>query len=112
VMEPGAESYRAIVEQFGTGILDSDGNIDRKILGGIVFADGEKLAALNAIVHPAVKQWIRREIAKEEKAGNYPFLVVEAALLIEDHYEEICEEFWYGLYCLGPCAQAYRNRQN
>lgn len=95
VMEPGTEGYRAIVDTFGTEILDAEGKIDRKILGGIVFADAEKLKILNSIIHPAVKDWIRAEIAKEKESGNCRLLVVEAALLIEDHYEEICEEFWY-----------------
>lgn len=95
VMEPGTEGYRAIVEQFGTGILCEDGSIDRKALGGIVFSDKEKLQRLNAIIHPAVKNWIRAEIVREEKAGRCRLLIIEAALLIEDHYEELCEEFWY-----------------
>ena len=62
--------------------------------GDIVFADEKELKILNGIVHPAVKEEIRRKIAAEERKCTSLFLI-EAALLIEDNYEEICDEFWY-----------------
>lgn len=95
VMEPGTPAYREILEQFGTGIIRADGSIDRGILGGIVFTDTKKLQLLNGIIHPAVKQWIRAEIDRVKQKGSCSLFMIEAALLIEDHYEEICEEFWY-----------------
>ena len=52
------------------------------------------LEKLNAIVHPAVKEYIKRAIEKEREYGT-PFFVIEAALLIEDKYDEICDELWY-----------------
>ena len=91
LMQPGQTSYKAIVEHFGQEILDTDGYIDRKALGSIVFADEEKLALLNSLTHPAVKEEIRRRIIKSQNR----FLVIEAALLLEDHYDEICDEIWY-----------------
>ncbi|MFD0413660.1 dephospho-CoA kinase [Streptomyces sp. NPDC127108] len=54
VVAPGTEGLAAVVETFGPGILAADGSLDRPKLGAIVFADPEKLAALNAIVHPLV----------------------------------------------------------
>ncbi|ARX82759.1 MULTISPECIES: dephospho-CoA kinase [Streptomyces] len=54
VVAPGTEGLAAVVEAFGPGILAADGSLDRPKLGTIVFADPEKLAALNAIVHPLV----------------------------------------------------------
>jgi len=65
--------------------------INRKKLGAIVFHDAQKREILNALTHPAVKQEIRRRIAASEKS----FIAVEAALLLEDHYDEICDEIWY-----------------
>ena len=53
VMEPEEEAYGRVVAEFGGQILSADGRIDRGVLSGIVFADGEKLKKLNAIVHPA-----------------------------------------------------------
>lgn len=91
LMEPGQESYRDIVAAFGTGILASDGRIDRKVLGSLVFGDDKKRQTLNSLTHPAVKREIRRRIADSKN----PFVVIEAALLLEDHYNEICDEIWY-----------------
>lgn len=92
---PGQPCYYPIVEAFGVGILKGDQTIDRDRLSAQVFSDREKLARLNAIVHPAVKAYIAEEIQKEKKAGRVPFTAVEAALLIEDHYDRICDEIWY-----------------
>ena len=46
------------------------------------------------IVHPKVKEWIRKKQEEEQRAGTKLF-IIEAALLLEDHYEEICDELWY-----------------
>ena len=94
LQEPGEDCYRTIIEEFGCDILHADGTIDRKKLGGIVFADEQKLQRLNQIVHPQVKEYIRKRKESEKEAGTKIF-VIEAALLIEDHYEEICDELWY-----------------
>jgi dephospho-CoA kinase len=95
VMEPGTAGYEKVIETFGQQILRKDGMIDRSVLGEIVFADEGRLAALNAIIHPAVKDRIRELIRQEREKGICSLVVVEAALLIEDHYEELCQEFWY-----------------
>ena len=95
LMEPGQRCYYQIVETFGSGMLKGDQTIDREKLGKLVFADKEKLEKLNGIIHPAVKAYIAEEIEKERKNGKVPFVAVEAALLIEDHYDVICDEIWY-----------------
>lgn len=95
VMEPGTEAYRRIREHFGERITGADGQIDRRLLGGLVFSDKEELNWLNGVIHPAVKSFIRREIREEQEKGECRFFFIEAALLIEDHYDEICDEFWY-----------------
>jgi dephospho-CoA kinase len=83
VLLPGGEAYEAVVREFGRGILDEHGAIDRRRLAGEVFERPERLAALNALVHPHV---IRREEelmaawARDEPRG---IVVVEAAILIE-----------------------------
>ena len=87
--------YYKIVEAFGSGMLKGDQTIDRQRLGELVFADQEKLEKLNKLVHPAVKEYIASEIEEERKQKRVPFVAVEAALLIEDHYETICDELWY-----------------
>ncbi len=94
LQEPGSCCYKEIVAEFGVRILKEDGKIDRKILGSIVFSDAIKLERLNQIVHPKVKQYVQKCIREEESAGTRLF-VLEAALLLEDGYEEICDEIWY-----------------
>ena len=94
MQKKGGEVYDAIVEHFGEEILDEKGEIDRPKLGSIVFTDAEELAVLNSLVHPAVKAEVKKEIMKEERKNTNLFLL-ESALLIEDDYEEICDEIWY-----------------
>lgn len=95
LMEPGQECYSRIVEAFGEGILRPDRAIDREKLGGLVFQNPARLEELSGIVHPAVKAYIVREIEEERRRDAVPFVAVEAALLIEDHYDLICDEIWY-----------------
>lgn len=95
LMLPGEEAYRQITDIFGTAILSTDGTIDRNSLGTIVFGDAEALRKLNAVIHPAVKQYILQDIEARKKEGNVKYYVIEAALLIEDGYKTICDELWY-----------------
>ncbi|MCI8317853.1 MAG: dephospho-CoA kinase [Lachnospiraceae bacterium] len=103
LQQPGQACYAQIVRAFGSGILQEDaaetgvrtGEIDRQKLSAIVFADIDQLSRLNAIVHPAVKAYIIEEIEKEKQQQIVPFVVIEAALLFEDHYDQICDEIWY-----------------
>lgn len=83
VQEPGAEAYQGIVDEFGREILKADGTIDRRRLGALVFGNPERLAKLNALVHPPVRARIEnaiREFAEREPRG---IAVTEAAILIE-----------------------------
>ena len=90
-MEPGKACYESVVAAFGSQILKPDGTIDRPALGRIVFSGEDKRILLNRLTHPEVKNEIRRRIAD----SRAPFVVVEAALLLEEHYDEICQEIWY-----------------
>ena len=94
VMEPEGSCYRPVVELFGSRILRPDGTIDRGAVAAVVFSDGEKLAALNGIIHPAVKKEIFSRVEKARTAG-YRFLFLEVALLFEEHYDAICDDLWY-----------------
>lgn len=95
LMRQGEIAYQRILEHFGTGILDDQKEIDRAKLGSLVFADEKELQSLNQIVHPAVKEYILADIDSKKKEGKVAFYVIEAALLIEDGYKEICDELWY-----------------
>ena len=83
VLLPGGEAYESVVRHFGSGILDSSGRIDRKLLGAQVFGDADRLALLNSLVHPPV---IRKEedlVARARASDPNGIAVVEAAILIE-----------------------------
>lgn len=88
MMEPGGEAYHEVVREFGRGILTQEGLVDRARLGTIVFADPERLARLNAIVHPPVLAEQVRQLAAIERADSHAIAVVEAALLIEARFHK------------------------
>ena len=94
LQEPGQGCYLQILEHFGREILNDDDTIDRKKLGQIVFNDNEALWMLNAIMHPAVKEEIRKRICNARENGC-EYFIIEAALLLEDNYKQICDELWY-----------------
>ncbi|MEV4945914.1 dephospho-CoA kinase [Streptomyces sp. NPDC053755] len=81
VVEPGTPGLAAVVEAFGTGILTEEGTLDRPKLGAIVFADSDRLATLNAIVHPLVGA---RSAELEGRAGPDDVVVHDVPLLTEN----------------------------
>jgi dephospho-CoA kinase len=81
VVEPGTPGLAAVVAEFGEGVLAADGSLDRPKLGGIVFSDAERLRALNAIVHPLVRD---RSAELERAAGPGSVVVHDVPLLAEN----------------------------
>ncbi|WP_077798728.1 dephospho-CoA kinase [Streptomyces sp. JHA26] len=81
VVAPGTPGLAAVVEAFGEDVLAGDGGLDRPRLGSIVFADPEKLAALNAIVHPLVGA---RSRELEQSAPEDAVVVHDVPLLTEN----------------------------
>ncbi len=81
LQQPGRPVLDAMVAHFGPSILQPDGHLDRKAVASIVFDDPQELAALNAIVHPAV----RAEMAarRQALAGSDAIVVAEIPLLAE-----------------------------
>ncbi len=77
VLAKGTTEYRRLVKTFGRAILTKAGNIDRRALGKLAFASKTSLAKLNAIVHPALLERVRKEINRNRKG----LVVVDAALL-------------------------------
>jgi len=80
VVEPGTDGYDAVVKEFGSEVVGPDGALDRPKLGAIVFADPERLAALNAIVHPRVAA-LMAEWADAAPEGG--IVVYDIPLLVE-----------------------------
>jgi len=84
-VEPGTEGLARVVAEFGPGVLDADGSLDRSKLAQIVFADADRLATLNAIVHPYVG---RRSAAIMTAAPAEAVVVYDVPLLVENNLEE------------------------
>ena len=97
VVEPGTDGLAAVVTEFGTAILTPEGALDRPALGSVVFADPERLAALNAIVHPLVAAR-QAELEAEAVASGAPVVVFDVPLLAENHLES-----WYDEVVVVDC---------
>ena len=101
LMEPGTYCYHQIVKAFaGLDILaegkaDDVRPFDRGKLAQVIFSDEKRREEMNAIVHPAVKAFVDRQYQLELEKEELDLLVLEAALLIEEVYDEICDELWY-----------------
>ena len=80
---PTGEAYAPAVAQFGSNILNPDQTINRQALADIVFNDPEKLAKLNAIVHPAVGRLQQARISEIVAKDPHAIIVAEAAIHIE-----------------------------
>jgi dephospho-CoA kinase len=85
----GSPALDAIVERWGSGVLDKDGNLDRAALRHVVFDNQEDLDALNEIVHPEVLKRRTDEIASARARGD-KVVVCVIPLLFERH---LAEEF-------------------
>lgn len=83
VMEPGRPAYNDVLREFGEVVLAADGSIDRKTLGGIVFADEARRKRLNEIVHPRVIEEQNRLLGDAEAGNPNGIAVIDAALMIE-----------------------------
>ncbi len=105
LMEPGTACYAKLRALLGTADVwaeacDSEGKpiqnppFDRGKLAALLFSEEETREAVNAIVHPAVKEEVTAQAAAARENGTIPLFVLEAALLIEERYDEICDELW------------------
>lgn len=90
VLRKGEAAYDEVVDAFGAGILDADGEIARAALGAIVFADPAKLKQLEAITHPAV----RRKIDAMARAAAADVIVIEAIKLLEGDLKNAVDAVW------------------
>lgn len=95
VREKGGECHEAILELLGSDLLQEDGTIDRALMAKRIFANADLLKQVNALIHPAVNRYIRDMISRGRKTQEWDAVFVEAALLIEEGYDRICDELWY-----------------
>jgi dephospho-CoA kinase len=83
VVEPGTPAHARIVAEFGKGVLQPDGRLDRARLGEIVFPDPDRRKRLEAITHPAIRARFEQIMADLERQGFDGILIWDAALLVE-----------------------------
>ena len=86
VMSAGTEATEAIAARFGADVLATDGAVDRKKLGSIVFADAAARRDLEALVHPGVRRAIAAGLRAFELLGGASFAIVDVPLLYETGY--------------------------
>lgn len=96
LMEPNGACCEKLAELFAEdAVFDADGRIKRERMAEVIFSDAAKREKLNNIVHPAVKTYVMERVKQERERGKLRVLVLEAALLIEEGYDSICDELWY-----------------
>lgn len=91
--QPGTDTYDALVNHFGRTIVAENGEIDRRKLGALVFANPAKRIELQDIVWPRMKEMMRARLARLREEGAR-VVVIEAAVLIEASWTDIVDEVW------------------
>ena len=86
----GAPGYQAVVEHFGTWILDKGGEVNRNRLGALVFRDAAALRELEQIVHPLV----RKAVDVLARRATQQVVVIEAIKLLEGDLRKACDSIW------------------
>ena len=96
LMMPGTACYEELCASFGDdGVFDEDGYVKAADLAKLIYTQPNRREQLNAIVHPAVKNEVLRQVKAARDSGEVEYFFLEAALLIEEHYDELCDELWY-----------------
>ncbi len=102
LLEQGQDAYDEVVREYGEEILDAYGNVDRGKLGQIIFADAQKRARLNQILHPRILDVVRKWFAAQGHPDGPDLAVVEAALIIEAGYNKELDQV---IVCWCPAEQ-------
>ena len=90
---PGTECFKGVVATFGTDVVDANGNIDRKALGGKVFGNKEEMKKLTDLVYPEIQSLAVQEFKKLAESTSL-LCFFEAAVLIEAGWSHLVNELW------------------
>lgn len=89
-LRPGTDAWHSVVSQFGQDVLAAETmEIDRKVLAEIVFTDPNRLAALNAIVHPVILDRVGEELDRLRTTDAV--VVLDAALIVDTGLRDVCD---------------------
>jgi len=91
IMEPGHPVLAAVSERFGPGVLNTDGTLNRKKLGEIVFSNPEERKALEALTHPAIRAEMKQRMEELEAADPHRLVVADIPLLYESGLDPLYE---------------------
>lgn len=80
-----------VAEAFGPGVVAANGDIDRGVLGAVVFHNAEQMRRLEGIVHPAVSQALAEELAQVSPTG---IVIIDAVKLLEGGSGKFCQSKW------------------
>jgi dephospho-CoA kinase len=94
LMEPGQIIWQQIIEHFGSAVLTPARQIDRRILGAIIFADEKQRQLLNSISHPFILNTLQEEITRRERLNPDTLIFTEIPLLFEIGWEDHFAEVW------------------
>lgn len=95
VVAPGTAGLEMIIREFGPGILDEKGELDRAGMAAVVFDDPGARARLEGIIHPEIHRRVADLISEYRGGqGKTPALVVEVPLLIESGWNNMMDETW------------------
>ncbi|HZT79526.1 MAG TPA: dephospho-CoA kinase [Gemmataceae bacterium] len=89
------EIRERVVRRWGQQVLDEKGEIDRRAVARVVFADPAELRALEEIVHPWIGRRLREEIAAAQSDPAVPFVVLDAAVMLEAGWNNVCDKLVY-----------------
>jgi dephospho-CoA kinase len=92
LMKPGRPAWKAVIQHFGSGILNPDGSVNRPRLGQVIFSNQAEREYLNRLIHPLVLARKKRVIRRLEKSGRYRIFVSEAALTIEAGFTSLFDK--------------------
>lgn len=91
-MQKDAAAYREVVEFFGSGILNADESIDRKLLAAIVFSDKSKLDLLNKITHKYIFAEMQRRIDEYRNVLGCGVIILDVPLLFGSDFPIKCDK--------------------
>ena len=88
ILENNEQVQADIVEEFGSDVLDGDGNIEKKKLARVAFQDEDHQLILNSIIHPHVFAELDKQFEKISKSDKYDCFTVDGALLLESGMDQ------------------------
>ena len=87
ISTPGHQAFNEIIQHFGSGILNTDGTLNRHKLSQSVFNDATERKALESILHPAV----RAAMLQQMKESDSPYCILVIPLLVETDYTDLVD---------------------